>query len=82
MTTPQLTDLVKMLVQDYLNPESVDLDKNFREHGGDSLDDVELVMAFEEHLGLTIDDVDAERLAGLPLKETIIWLESQLAQKS
>lgn len=80
MTTEQLTDLVKMLVQEYLNPVDVDLDKNFREHGGDSLDDIELVMAFEEHLGLDIDDEDAERLAGQPLKETIIWLESQLAQ--
>lgn len=82
MTTDEITKWTKQIVQEQLNPESIDLSKTFADHGADSLDEVEIIMDFEETFDLDIDDEDAERLAKLPIKETIAWLENKLAPAS
>lgn len=80
MTTAEITDLAKLIVQNNTGCKETDISKTYTDHGADSLDEVEIIMDFEETFGMDIDDEDAERLAKLPITETILWLESQLAQ--
>lgn len=82
MTTDEITNLTKQIVRDILCDEEIDISKTFADYGADSLDEVEIIMDFEETFDLDIDDEDAERLAKLPIKETITWLENKLAPAS
>lgn len=84
MSTFEITDKIRDILIEQLGTDPAEFNpgKVWYDYGADSLDIVEITMAVEDEFGLDIGDEDAERLGELPVSETIIWLESQLAQQS
>lgn len=82
MSTSEITDRIRDILIEQLgtDPAEFSPEKEWRDYGADSLDILEITITIEEETGLDINDEDAERLGELPVSETILWLEKQLAQ--